>query len=487
MIRQRQHHAVVIGASIGGLAAARVLAGRFEKVTILERDALPERPESRKGVPQAKHTHALLAGGAKALGGLFPGIADDLVAQGAIAVDFNEGRWHQAGGYRAPVNVDRTVVSASRPFIEHEVRRRVLALPNVTVETGVIVSGLCHDAERVRGVRVLEPQGSRSVVADLVVDCSGRSSRAHEWLTGIGYLPPALEEVRCDVRYGTVVLERNATDLDASFSVTIESPPDGKRAAILLPIEGDRWMATIAASFGERAPVDMESFRSIAASLPAPEMRQVIDRAMPLSPVSTHRLSSSRRRRYEKLSRVPAGFIALGDSLCSFNPIYGQGMSSAAMQAVELGACLDRYDNDQRLVRAFYKRAAKVIATPWQIAVGADFAYPECTGPRQLGTDFVNRYMRHVLLAARVSTEVNTEMVLVQNLLAPPAKLFRPSMFRKVLRASREAQRQPSVRVVPAPATVQTPANTVDQSSFTLTTVHPREAARDNASSAPAR
>jgi 2-polyprenyl-6-methoxyphenol hydroxylase-like FAD-dependent oxidoreductase len=440
--RKSQHHAVVIGASMGGLAAARVLAERFEAVTVLDRDRIPAGPDPRKGVPQGRQAHALLAGGARAIADLYPGVLEELVENGAGSIDFNDGHWYQAGGYRAPSLLERKVISASRPFIEHHLRRRTAALANVQIATGVTVESLVHEAGRVRGVRILADDGVGTLDADLVVDCSGRASRAPQWLTEIGYAAPKSVEVRCDVRYGTMMMRRSPGDLDATFAVIIEAPPHGKRAAFLLPIEDNRWIVTIAASFGTSAPVDEDSFRAIAATLPAPEIHDVLSRAEPLGPVATHRLASSRRYRYEKVSSAPAGFLALGDSICSFNPIYGQGMSSAVLQAVELGAAVDEHGNDARLPRAFYKRAAKVIANPWKIAVGADFAFPECTGPKPPGTDLVNRYMQRVLLAAQVSPEVNTAMILVQNLLASPATLMRPSMMRIVRRAAREAERR---------------------------------------------
>jgi 2-polyprenyl-6-methoxyphenol hydroxylase-like FAD-dependent oxidoreductase len=391
MARNLRRHAVVIGASMAGLATARVLAERFDAVTILDRDELPEDASPRKAVPQGRHAHALLAGGARAIVGLFPGIADEFVEGGAAVIDFNDGYWFQAGGYRCRNLLDRNEISASRPFIEGTIRGRVAALPNVTIQTGVAVEGLLHDAARVAGVRVFDGTSSRAIHADLVVDCSGRASQASLWLEELGYPAPEVVEVRCDVRYATVILRRSPSDLDGCFAVTLESPPHGKRAAFLIPIEGDRWIATIASSFGAPAPLDLEGFRTAAASLPAPEMAQVMARAEPLTAVATHRLVSSKRRSYEKATSVPAGFVALGDSICSFNPIYGQGMSVAVLEAVALGECIDTHDQGEAMVRAFYKQAAKIVATPWAIAVGADFAYPECTGPKRPGTDLVNR------------------------------------------------------------------------------------------------
>jgi 2-polyprenyl-6-methoxyphenol hydroxylase-like FAD-dependent oxidoreductase len=445
---------------MGGLAAARVLADHFDQVTILDRDELPIDGLPRRGVPQGRHAHALLAGGLQVIAQLFPGIVDEMLAGGAQVLDFNEGRWFQAGGYRAPLVGNRPVISASRPFLEGNVRRRVRELPNVAFETGVTVDGLGYDGTRVRGVRVRNDEAEWTLAADLVVDCSGRGSVASKWLEQIQFPVPTVDDVRCDMRYATVVLPRRTGDSDAKFAITIESPPHGKHAAFLMPVEGDRWILTIAAGFGASVPSDEASFRAIAATLPAPQVPDLVGRIGSLGPVAAHRLPSSRRRRYERLKRRPIGFVALGDSICSFNPIYGQGMSSAVLQAVALGGCLEQGENDAALPGTFYKRASRVIESPWRIAVGADFNYPECTGPKPVGIDFVNRYMQRVLLAAQVSTEVNATLVYVQNLIAPPSRLLRPSIVRKALRAAREAERRNRRAAATPPRALEATAET---------------------------
>jgi 2-polyprenyl-6-methoxyphenol hydroxylase-like FAD-dependent oxidoreductase len=437
---------------MGGLTAARVLADQFDIVTVLERDELPPGADPRRGVPQGRQAHALLAGGARAIAELFPGIMEELVADGAALLDFNDGTWFQAGGYRAPSLIERKVISASRPFLEAGIRRRVSALPNVRFQTGVTVSGLEADGAQVRGVRI--DDGAAVVTADLVVDCSGRSSRAPQWLERLGFPAPEVVTVSCDVRYATMLLRRRPTDLDGTFAVSIESPPHGKRAGFALPIEDDRWIMTIAGCFGARAASDDASFRELAASLPSPELSDVLAVAEPLGPVTTHRLASSMRRRYEKLRRGPGGFVVLGDAVCSFNPIYGQGMTSAVLQAVALGHCVERNGTGPRLFRAFSRAAAEVVDNPWRIAVGADFAYPECAGAKPPGTDLVNRYMGRVLLAAQVSPEINTALLMVQNLLAAPSLLLRPRMIPAVLRAARVAEQRPVTRLARRPVAV---------------------------------
>jgi hypothetical protein len=242
------------------------------------------------------------------------------------------------------------------------------------------------------------------------------------------------------------MLRRTPADLDATFGIVIESPPHGKRAGFLLPIEGDRWIATIAACFGAAAPVDLESFGAIAATLPSGELYEVFRDAEVIGDVMTHRLASSRRYRYERTKGAPTGFLALGDSICSFNPIYGQGMSSATMQAVALKESVAAVANGVQLPRTFYKRAAKVIDVPWQIAAGSDFAYPESDATKPIGAPLLNRYMKRVLLAAQVSSDVNTALLLVQNLTAAPSTLMRPAMVRKVLRGAREAEVRQRIR-----------------------------------------
>jgi 2-polyprenyl-6-methoxyphenol hydroxylase-like FAD-dependent oxidoreductase len=442
MSRTTHHHAVVVGASMAGLFTARVLADHFTRVTVLDRDQLLTSPDPRKGVPQGRHAHALLAAGQQVLATLFPGVVEELVADGAVLMDFDAGRWFQAGGYRAPVGLKRAAISASRPLLEAHLRRRVTSIPNVQIMSGVSVERLLHDGPRVRGVQVNDGDTVSGLTADLVVDCSGRGSRAAHWMEQVGYEQPETVNVRCDMAYATKIVRRSLGDVDAAFAITIESPPNGTRAGILVPIEGDRWMVTLTDRFHAPA-ADEASFRAFAESLPAPQIRQVLARAEPLTPIVTHRLPSSQRRRFEKLRRVPAGFLTLGDSICSFNPLYGQGMSSAALQAMALGECLGRYELDgEELPKQFYRRAAKVIAGPWQIAVGADFAYPQTSGPKPPGTDIVNRYIARVLLAAQVSSDVNMAMLQVQQLTAPPTSLFRPSMMRAVRKAAREAERR---------------------------------------------
>jgi 2-polyprenyl-6-methoxyphenol hydroxylase-like FAD-dependent oxidoreductase len=428
--------AIVVGASIAGLSTARVLSDHVDRVEIVERDVLALTPEPRRGVPQGRHAHAVLAAGERLIDAWFPGIIEHLEAQGAVRTSGLDAWWHQGGAYKVRADWGGSAISASRPCLEMTVRQHLLRRPNVTIADGVSVDGLIVDDGRVNGV-VIDGCELRS---DLVVDCSGRHTRFLDQLDTVGFPMPEMSTVKIDMAYGTRILRRRSDDFDGAFGIVIGGPAHGHRLGVLLPLEGDRWILTLCGFHGDVPPTDDEGFRAFARSLPAPLLADVLDRAEPLSPVMSHRLPSSQRRHFEKLRRAPAGFAALGDAVCSFNPVYGQGMSSAALQAEALGVAIARHGvGSQPMVRDFYRRAAKVVTNPWTIAVGADFAHPKTSGPKPAGTDVVNRYIAKVQLATHVSPVVNTQMMKVQNLLAAPQSMMKPSMVLRVLAAARRS------------------------------------------------
>jgi 2-polyprenyl-6-methoxyphenol hydroxylase-like FAD-dependent oxidoreductase len=240
--------------------------------------------------------------------------------------------------------------------------------------------------------------------------------------------------------YGTRVLRRRPDDFDGAFAVVVGDQTNGHRMGVLLPMEGDRWTLTAGGFHGDVPPTDDDAYRDFVASLPSSLLVDVLDRAEVLSPVMSHRLATSQRRHFEELPRPPAGFVALGDAICSFNPIYGQGMSSAALQADALDRTLSRQPiGSAGMAKAFYRAAAKDVDNPWMIAAGTDFSHPETTGPKPPGTAMVNRYLRRVQLATHVSPVVQRQMMQVQNLLVPPLSSMRPAMILRVLSASRRS------------------------------------------------
>jgi 2-polyprenyl-6-methoxyphenol hydroxylase-like FAD-dependent oxidoreductase len=220
----------------------------------------------------------------------------------------------------------------------------------------------------------------------------------------------------------------------------------------MFPVEGDRWIVSLGGWMNDHAPTDEQGFLEYAANLPAPDIYNLMSQSEPLSDINPYKFTSSLRRHYEKLTRFPEGYLALGDAICSFNPTYGQGMTSAAMQAAALDTLLaERHDNLSGLASAFFKRAAKIVDTPWQLAVGEDFRFPQTTGPKPAGTDFINRYVAQVHRATRFDAEVCRAFLKVMNLLEPPSSLMMPGMLLRVLRVSRgQSQRSRSAASVAA-------------------------------------
>jgi 2-polyprenyl-6-methoxyphenol hydroxylase-like FAD-dependent oxidoreductase len=435
-------HAIVIGGSLGGLLTARVLSSHFEHVTIVERDAVPDHPEARKGQPHTRHLHGLLAKGLEIMTGYFPDLPQALADGGAMIGDFAERmQWYTHGGYRQRFQMGVPATTMSRPFLEYLIRQRVLALPNVRLLDDTAVRQLLYtpDKQRVTGIEVelrREDNQIASLIADLVVDASGRGSRSPQWLAEMGYDAPPTSEVKVDVGYATRLYQRNPADPRGKdwILVTPEAPYE-TRFGGAFPIEGDRWIVSLGGWAGDHAPTDEASFMAFARSLPATDVYDIIKSTEPISDIIPHKFPFSLRRHYEKLRRFPQGYLVLGDAISSFNPTYGQGITSAALQVAELDKLLTSGTSLETIAPTFFKRAAKVVDIPWQLAVGEDFRFPQTTGTKPPGTDFINRYVAKVHRATLHDEVVGLAFLKVMNLMAPPPSLFHPRIVWRVLRA----------------------------------------------------
>ncbi|MEV0649416.1 hypothetical protein AB0I28_29580 [Phytomonospora sp. NPDC050363] len=452
MGKPRREHAVVIGAGVAGLATAAALAGRYAQVTVLDRDTLGDSPVPRRGVPQSEHGHILLAAGERALGELFDDLVGELVEAGAVPFDpSSQMAFHRWGALWPDIPGDLHLVSFSRPLLEWAARRRIRALPNATVRDGTAVSDLTGAEGTVTGVVLGD---GTELACDLVVDCTGRGSRSDRWLSSLGVPAPRATEVRINVGYATRLFRRLPGDIDETVChFALPSPPDERRTGLALPIEGDRWLITMGGWHGDFPDTDEKSFLAHAESLPLPSIARLIAEREPLSDLVVCGFPSSRRRHFEELNRLPSGYLALGDAVCSFNPIYGQGMTCAALEALALGRLLDRREAvDGDFAAEFYREAARIIATPWQFAVGGDFAYPQTRGERPRGIGLVNWFGRQVQLGAMVDPDIRRLYMSVQQLLVPPTVLRRPGTVLAILRAARRAR-----RALPVETRVETP------------------------------
>jgi 2-polyprenyl-6-methoxyphenol hydroxylase-like FAD-dependent oxidoreductase len=433
-VERNGDHAVVIGGSMAGLLAGRVLSDAFEGVTVIERDPLPDEPSPRRGVPQGRHVHVLLESGRATLEDFFPGFGEDLLRAGGLMIDGGTDLYfYNDGGYLAPTPERMEVYCASRPLIEHVVRQRLEKRREVQIrdECQFIDYLVDEDAEAVGGVVVREgDSGEMELHADLVVDATGRTSRTPSWLEGHGYDAPRVDDVHIDVTYSSIYVER---------------PPDDRRMLLIPPsaprtcggaaflVEGDRWLVTLSGVHDEEPPSAPEKAEDFASKLPTPELERLLARHQIL-PEEVHQypFPSNRRRRYEELERFPTGLLVIGDAIASYNPIYGQGMSVAALEALQLHHTL-KSNGGSDLALPFYDRAEDVVDIAWKLAVGGDFEFEQTTGPKPRGTDLFNRYLSRLFQKAHRDGTLTQDFYRVLTLEQPPTSLLRPGVMRRVL------------------------------------------------------
>jgi 2-polyprenyl-6-methoxyphenol hydroxylase-like FAD-dependent oxidoreductase len=448
--------AIVIGASVAGLLAARVLAEHFVEVVVLERDELPDRPAARKGTPQAVHPHGLLARGREAIESLFPGFTESLLQQGALAGDIGTDVAFDAGGLRfvrRPLGV--VGLAASRLAIEAEIRRRVRAMAGVRLIDGVAVHSPLHDAAagRVTGVRFAgcnPPGDPQTLSAALVVDCTGRGSRSPAWLRDWGYAAADEERVVVGLSYTSAYFRRHAAAPPPLACVIGAATPQLPRPSILIAQEpGEdgqaRWVAGVGGYAGDHPEATLDGMHRRARDTGCAEIAALAERGDLLGPVMRYAFPHSQRRRYERLARFPAGYLVMGDALASFNPVYGQGMTVAACEALAMRHALA--GGRRRLAARFFRAAAKVVDIPWQLAVGADLALPSVPGPRPLPVRMINRWVARVQRAAAHDPAVAAAFLRVLHLLDSPAALFGPRVALGAIRSG--ARRDPAA---PSPA-----------------------------------
>lgn len=437
MAKKIDGHAVVLGASMAGLLAARVLSDAYERVTVVERDELPDGPVHRRGVPQARHVHGLLPRGCGLLEDLFPGLLAELVAAGAHAGGALEIRGFYSGHRLAPPVTDLKGLGLSRPLLESRIRARVRAIPTVTIREACDAVGVVPtpDRRRVCGVRLVpgaQPAAQRTLEADLVVDATGRGSRTPTWLAQLGFPEPRRDRMEVGVRYGTRAFRLRQGALGQELGVVIGETPSHPRHATILGIEGGVHLCSLAGFRGDFPPIEPAGFLHFAGGLAFPDVRDALVGAEPLDGGATYGFPANVRVRYERLSRHPTGLLVIGDAICALNPIYGQGMTVAAMQAETLAHLLRAgapFDPGH-----YFTEMARTVDVPWDMTAAADLARSVVAGRRSLRLRLVNAYISRLHAAAESDPDLTLAFIRVGGLLDPPSALVRPGRVVRVLK-----------------------------------------------------
>jgi 2-polyprenyl-6-methoxyphenol hydroxylase-like FAD-dependent oxidoreductase len=382
-------HAVVIGSGIAGLTAAQVLTGYFERVTIVDRDEQSGSDDFRSGVPQARHAHTLLPLGQMILEKLFPGLVDELLENGAIAIDnsretafFNEGRWQTTRERQSSMTI-----SSSRPLLEAAIYRRVAGNARVRTLHGYQATGLATDDSRsqITGVymhhRHQPSADAEFLAADLVVDASGRNSQAPQWLAELGYTQPEEWKVNSFAGYSTRMYKRPAGFDETWKKLYIRpNPPTDTRGGLILPMEDDRWHVTLIGEAHDYPPTGENDYLDFARSLPTDRLYEAIKDAEPLSKPAGYRRTENRVRRYDKLPSYLDGFIVMGDAVYTLNPVYAQGMTAAAVGSQVLDQSLQKHiehnSNLEGFAKAFQKSLSKEVGRLWHSTVAKEWGWP---------------------------------------------------------------------------------------------------------------
>jgi 2-polyprenyl-6-methoxyphenol hydroxylase-like FAD-dependent oxidoreductase len=449
MSAKRFEHAVVLGSGIAGLVTSRVLADYFDRVTLLERDAAPPDAGSRPGVPQGRHFHGLLPGGLLILAELFPGFPEELVAAGSLLPGPDEfyffrpeGKSYAIGAYKPtprPDDGQRFVYVQSRGLLEQCVRSRVAALDNVELCYAARVEDITAEDGRVTGVKVAH--AAEPISADLVIDAMGRGGKTLQWLDRLGFERPLQDVVNCDFAYTSVLMQPRTPEIFTDVGFFVMSSPS-MRGGGLVRQEHGVWLASVGGRHGDYPPRDLPGFMAYAESTGEPLFRELLAQADAVSEPASYRFEQSVRRRFEQLERFPDGLLPIGDAVCHYNPLYGQGMSAACRQAMVLRRILEQRAGEglDGLWRAFLPAAYQETRAPWLFAALADFRDPRCTGdfPAEEG-ELINLLAYVVRQAAAGDLDALGTTMAIQGLVAPLESLRQPPWPERLAAASAPA------------------------------------------------
>ena len=434
-----RNRAVVVGGSIAGKLAARVLSEFFKEVILIEKDRENDHT-NRKGVPQANQGHVLLKSGEEIIEELFPGIMHELSRNGAKKSDFaGDLLWSHHGTQKIRFASNIFISQQSRPLLERQIQQRLEKIPNINFQFGCRVQSLLFENNETKGIVFENTDGAvTELYADLVIDASGAARLHNQWLMDSGYNTPPKEEVKVDLFYASMIYKELSQDSVNWHSIlAYPNPPAVKRGGMISPLEGNRMLVTLIGYGLKDVPNNPDSFIEYAKKLEQPEFYEAIKNASPLSgEVQVYRFPALRRYHFEKLKGTPSGLLVIGDALCRIDPVFAQGMSLAAMEAMALRDLLKKGVNKKQLTNSYHKNVSRIIDIPWLIALTEDFRFGTTSGRKPIGLPVLQWYVKKVVAACSYNTDVYTRFIQVLHLRAHPISLARPAIIAKVFRSS---------------------------------------------------
>jgi len=417
--------AIVIGGSIAGLLAARVLSDYFKEIIMIEKDDYVEGDKVRNGVPQANHVHILLVKGREILQDFFPELEKDLVKKGANKIDFlNDSRYRLPSGWAPKFNSGIITFACTRTLLENTIRQQIQKITKIKIENGKYVTSLALETPNKVS---LKTKDGKEIQGDLIIDCTGRNTKTPCWLEDIGFPKPQETKIDSFVRYATRRYIPSKNHRKWKMLVVLNKPTTNPRIGGIYPIEDGKWLVGLYAIGKNHPPADEKGFLEFTKNLESMELYDALKDATPDSEIHGYQVQGSRKYHYEEMLRWPENFIVLGDAVSVFNPYYGQGITSAALGAKALDYMLKNYKIEKGFTRKFQKRLAKTISLPWVLGTSEDMRWPTTLGKRpNMITRLVQNHAQKVLLLVPKSTLATKSFLQMMHMIKSPAILFHP-------------------------------------------------------------
>jgi 2-polyprenyl-6-methoxyphenol hydroxylase-like FAD-dependent oxidoreductase len=431
--------AAVIGAGMGGMMAAQVLSRFFDRVVLVDKDSLPAVHEPRRGVPQGNHVHTLLSQGRLNLERIFPGLVEEVLANGATwAEALTEFRVCDAAGWYPQTEVGLHTVTCSRPLLEGTVRSFLARNAKVEIRDQTRVEKMRLESGAVTGIEITDAKGRHFLPTDLLIDASGRAGRSVAWLEEAGYGPVEETTIEIGVAYASAIFRRPPDWKFGDQTIFMSgNPTTGERGGAIFAIENDCWLASLMGRFDHQPPTDPNEFMEFARTLDEPDVFDWLSQAERITPIQIYRPRFSKWRRYDKLDSYPGALLPLGDAIAQVNPVRGQGMTLASVHAIKLLEVLEERSSLGKdlaaLARPYFERVQEFTQTVWEGLEILEYQCDGVKGDRPADIEMRIAFFSALRLVANDDLEVMRLLQRVGHLVDPPTVLQRPDITERIL------------------------------------------------------